>query len=48
MHRWVQVKAEVARRLDKEGQITAGSGYYYTDQSSQELMVEFHVDASDK
>jgi hypothetical protein len=48
MHRWIQVKAEVARRLEEEGEITAGSGYYYTDQSSQELMVEFYVDASDK
>jgi hypothetical protein len=48
MHRWVQLKAEVARRLEEEGEITAGSGYYYTDQSSQELMVEFHVDASNK
>jgi len=47
MHRWVQVKAEVARRLEEEGEISAGSGSYYTNQSSQELMVEFHVDASD-
>ncbi len=48
MHRWAQVKVELARRLEEEGEITAGNGYYYTDQSSQELMVEFHADASDK
>jgi hypothetical protein len=48
MHRWVQVKEEVAKKLEEEGEITVGSGYYYTDQATQEKMVEFHVDASDK
>jgi hypothetical protein len=48
MHRWVQVKEEVAKKLEEEGEVTVGSGYYYTDQATQEKMVEFHVDASDK
>ena len=48
MHRWVQVKEEVAKKLEEDGEIAEGSGYYYTDQGTQERMVEFHVDASDK
>jgi hypothetical protein len=36
MHRWVQVKEEVAKALEEKGDITPGSGYYYYDQATQE------------
>ena len=48
MHRWAQVSEEVAKKLEEEGDIAVGSGYYYTDTVTKEKMVEFHVDASDK
>ncbi len=48
IHRWVQVKLEVAKKNGREGEIAVGSGNYYFDELSQENMVEFHVDASDK
>jgi hypothetical protein len=37
-----------SKKMEEEGEITMGCGYYYTDQATQEKMVEFHVDASDK
>jgi hypothetical protein len=48
MHRWVQVKEEVAKQLEEEGEIAVGSGYYNIDQVTQEKMVEFYIDVSDK
>ncbi len=36
------------KKLEEEGDITVGSGYYYTDAVTKEKRVEFHVDASDK
>jgi len=48
MHRWIQVTEQVAKKLEEEGEITKGSGYYYYDASREESMVEFHVDVSDK
>ncbi len=48
MHRWVQIKEEVAKKMEEEGEIARGSGYYYYDEATKEKMVEFHVDASDK
>jgi hypothetical protein len=48
MHRWVQLREEVAKKLEEEGDIAVGSGYYYTDAVTKEKMVEFHVDALDK
>jgi hypothetical protein len=48
MYRWVQLREEVAKKLEEEGDITIGSGYYYTDAVTKEKMVEFHVVASDK
>ncbi len=48
MHRWAQVKEEVAKALEEKGDTTPGSGCYYYDQATQEKMVELHVDASDQ
>ncbi len=39
---------EVAKDLEEVGEIALGSGHYYIDQDTQEKMLEFHVDASDK
>jgi len=48
MHCWVQITEKVAKKLEEEGEIARGSGYYYFDEVRMEKMVEFHVDASDK
>jgi hypothetical protein len=48
MHHWVQVREKVVKKLEEEGEIARGSGYYYFDEVRKEKMVEFHVDASDK
>ena len=48
MHRWVQVKEEIAKQLEQEGEIVTGSGYYYNCPLTFKKMVEFQVDASEK
>jgi hypothetical protein len=48
MHCWVQVKEEIAKQLEQEGEIVTGSGYYYKCPLTFEKIVEFHVDASEK
>ncbi len=42
------VKSKKKLQRQEQGEITVGSGYYYTDQDSDQKMVEFDVDASNK
>ncbi len=42
------VKSKKKLQRQEQGEITEGSGYYYTDQDSDQKMVEFDVDASNK
>jgi hypothetical protein len=48
MFRWVQIKEEQAKELEEQGEIVRGSGYHYIEPLTNEKMVEFHVDTSEK
>ncbi len=48
MFRWVQIKEEQAKELEEQGEIVRGSGYHYIEPFTNEKMVEFCVDISEK
>ena len=48
MFHWVQIKEEQAKELEEQGEIVRGSGYHYIEPLTNEKMVEFHVDTSEK
>jgi hypothetical protein len=48
MHLWVQITEAKSKEVEEEGEVTKGSGYRYIDPLTNEVMVEYHVDASEK